>query len=69
MEGFFDDGSAPLDPVRAWAAARDVLATARLDCAVREVPDGASRSFSVRAATADLPVALEKRVTVPRRDA
>jgi len=66
IEGFFDDGSAPLDPVAPWAAARYVLATARLDCAVREAPDGVSVVLS-RAATADLPAALEKRVTI--RDA
>src|SRR5262249_61785477 len=66
IEGFFDDGSAPLDPVSPWAAARYVLAAARLDCAVREAPDGVSVVLS-RAATADLPAALEKRVTI--RDA
>jgi 4-alpha-glucanotransferase len=66
IEGFFDDGSAPIDPVAPWAAARGVLAAARLDCAVHEVTDGASVVLS-RAATADLPLALEKRVTI--RDA
>jgi len=66
IEGFFDDGSAPLDPVAPWAAARYVLAAAPLDCAVREAPDGVSVVLS-RAATADLPAALEKRVTI--RDA
>jgi alpha-amylase len=66
IEGFFDDGSAPLDPVAPWAAARGMLAAARLDCAVQEVTDGVSVVLS-RPATADLPVALEKRVTI--RDA
>ena len=63
IDGFFDDGSTPLDPVAPWAAARYVLAGARLDCAVREAPDGVSVVLS-RAATADLPAALEKRVTI-----
>src|SRR5881628_478659 len=32
IEGFFDDGQTPIDPVAPWAAARGVLAAGRLDC-------------------------------------
>lgn len=66
IEGFFDDGLAPIDPVAPWAAARAVIAAARLDCTVQEVPDGVSVVLS-RAAAMDLPASLEKRVTI--RDA
>jgi 4-alpha-glucanotransferase len=66
IDGFFDDGPAPIDPVAPWAAARGVIAAARLDCAVQNAPDGVSVVLS-RAAPADLPLALEKRVTI--RDA
>ncbi|PYM77300.1 MAG: hypothetical protein DME03_05580 [Candidatus Rokuibacteriota bacterium] len=66
IEGLFDDGQTPIDPVAPWAAARGVLAAGRLDCVVQEAPDGASVVLS-RAPTADLPLALEKRLTI--RDA
>jgi alpha-amylase len=66
IEGFFDDGHGPIDPVAPWTAARGVTAVARLDCAVQDAPDGVSVVLS-RAAAADLPAALEKRVTI--RDA
>jgi 4-alpha-glucanotransferase len=64
MEGFFDDGSVPIDPVAPWAEARDVIASSPLDCAVREVPDGGVSIVLSRSAAGDRPVALEKRMTI-----
>jgi alpha-amylase len=66
IEGFFDGGPAPIDPIAPWGTARDVIATARLDCAVQDAPDGGVSIVLARAA-GDWPVALEKRVTI--RDA
>jgi len=66
IEGFFDDGGAPLDPVAPWASARGVLGAERLDCVVEEAADGVAVVLS-RAPTPDVPLALEKRVTI--RDA
>jgi 4-alpha-glucanotransferase len=62
IEGFFADGGA-LDPVAPWKAARGVLGAERLDCVVEDRPGGASIILS-RAATPNLPLALEKRVTI-----
>jgi alpha-amylase len=63
IEGLFAEGRTPLDPVAPWAAARGGLAAERLDCAVQ---DGAGAVAIVlsRTATRDLPLAMDKRVTV-----
>jgi alpha-amylase len=62
IDGFFaDDG--PLDPVAPWKAARGVLGGERLHCVVEDSPGGASIVLS-RAATTNLPLAVEKRLTI-----
>jgi alpha-amylase len=66
IEGLFAEGRTPLDPVAPWAAARAVIAAERLDCAVQD--DAASVAILLsRAPTPELPLAMDKRVTV--RDA
>jgi alpha-amylase len=66
IEGFFAEGPDALDPVAPWRAARGVLGAERLECAVEDSAGGASILFS-RAATPELPLSVEKRVTI--RDA
>lgn len=63
IDGFFAEGDGPLDPIAPWSAARGVFATERLECAVRDEADGVCVVLS-RAATGELPVAVEKRVTI-----
>src|SRR5499426_3042512 len=66
IEGLFADDGTPLDPVAPWAAARGVIGAERLQCDVQE--DGGAVSIVLsRAPTAELPLAMEKRVTI--RDA
>jgi 4-alpha-glucanotransferase len=66
IEGLFADDETPLDPVAPWAAARGVIGAERLECAVQD--DGGAVSIVLsRAPTSELPLAMEKRVTV--RDA
>src|SRR5439155_1748658 len=55
-----------LDPVAPWAAAQGLIGAERLDCAVHDDAGTVSIVLS-RAPTPDLPLAMEKRVTV--RDA
>jgi len=66
IEGFFDDGGDPLDPVAPWARARAVVGAERLDCAVRDAAGGVVVVLS-RAPTPKAPVTLEKCLTI--RDA
>ena len=63
IEGFFAEGPDALDPVAPWRAARGVLGAERLECAVEDSAGGASILFS-RAATRELPLSVEKRVTI-----
>jgi alpha-amylase len=63
VEGFFESGGDPLDPVTPWARARAVLGAEGLDCTVRDAPDGAVVVLS-RAPTPEAPLALEKQVTI-----
>jgi alpha-amylase len=63
VEGFFESGGDPLDPVSPWARARAVLGAEGLDCTVRDAPDGAVVVLS-RAPTPEAPLALEKQVTI-----
>jgi len=66
IEGLFADDGSALDPVAPWAAARGVIGAERLQCDVQE--DGGAVSIVLsRAPTAELPLAMEKRVTI--RDA
>jgi alpha-amylase len=66
IEGFFAEGDGPLDPIAPWSSARGVIGAERLDCAVQDEAGGV-RVILSRAATRELPVAVEKRVTI--RDA
>src|SRR6059036_3396028 len=66
IEGLFAEGPTALDPVAPWAAAQGVIGAERLDCAVHDDAGTVSIVLS-RAPTPDLPLAMEKRVTV--RDA
>jgi alpha-amylase len=63
IEGFFTGGHGALDPVTPWSAARGVLGAERLECVVEDSAGGVSIRFS-RAATLELPLAVEKRVTI-----
>ena len=66
MEGLFDDDAAPLDPVTPWGAARVVVGAECLDCSVQDGADGVVVALT-RNSTPEVPLALEKRVTI--RDA
>ena len=63
IEGLFAEGETPLDPVAPWSAARGVIGAEHLECAVQDDAGGVSVVLS-RAATPDVPLALEKRVTI-----
>jgi alpha-amylase len=63
IEAFFVDGNDPLDPVAPWSAARGVIGAERLECVVQDDAGSVSIVFS-RAATPEIPVTLEKRVTI-----
>ena len=65
-EGLFAEAQTALDPVAPWAAARGVIGVERLECAVEDDADAVSIVLS-RAPTPDLPLAMDKRVTI--RDA
>jgi 4-alpha-glucanotransferase len=67
IEGFFAEGQTALDPVAPWATARGVIGAERLDCVVEDDAAGAVSVVLSRAPTPDLPLAMEKRVTI--RDA
>jgi len=64
IEGFFADGDDPLDPVAPWSTARGVIGTEHLECVVQEDAGGGVSVVFSRAATPEVPVALEKRVTI-----
>src|SRR2546426_2302554 len=66
MEGLFDDDAAPLDPVTPWGAARVVVGAECLACSVQDGADGVVVALT-RNSTPEVPLALEKRVTI--RDA
>jgi 4-alpha-glucanotransferase len=63
IEGFFDEGDAPLDPVAPWSAARAVVGAERLECAVKNAADGVVVVLS-RHPTVAAPFGVEKRVTL-----
>jgi len=66
IDGLFAEGRTALDPVAPWDAARGVIAAERLDCVVEEDAGAVSIVLS-RAPTPELPLAMDKRVTI--RDA
>ena len=63
IEGFFTGADDAIDPVSPWRTARRVLARERLECTVDDARGGATIVFSA-APTAELPLAIDKRVTV-----
>jgi len=63
IEGFFDAGDTPIDPVAPWASARAVVGAERVDCVVEKAADDVVVVLS-RHPTAAAPFGVEKRVTL-----
>src|SRR5881296_1768529 len=63
IEGFFDDGDTPIDPVAPWASARAVVGAERVDCVVEKAADDVVVVLS-RHPTPAAPFGVEKRVTL-----
>ncbi len=66
IEGLLPEAGGALDPIAPWGGARGVIGAERLECTVQDGGGGVSIVLS-RTPTPDLPLAIEKRVTI--RDA